>query len=85
MGMLAPERIQLQLQLQQQQQQQSGQTPWLMDDNALLDLDMNVMDGDNSGEGQVPVGEDARANALGGVGIGGDSPTALYSAALFFP
>jgi hypothetical protein len=48
MGMLAPEQIQLQL---QQQQQGSQQTPWLMDDNALLDLDMNALDGDVSWEG----------------------------------
>jgi hypothetical protein len=48
MGMLAPEQIQLQL---QQQQQGMQQTPWLMDDNALLDLDMNALDGDVSWEG----------------------------------
>jgi hypothetical protein len=44
-----PEQIQLQLQQQQQQQQQ--QTPWLMDDNALLDLDMQGLEGDESWEG----------------------------------
>jgi hypothetical protein len=48
MGMLAPEQIQLQL---QQQQQGTQQTPWLMDDNALLDLDMNAIDGEVSWEG----------------------------------
>jgi hypothetical protein len=48
MGMLAPEQIQIQL---QQQQQGMQQTPWLMDDNALLDLDMNGIDGDVNWEG----------------------------------
>jgi hypothetical protein len=78
MGMLAPEQIQLQLQQQQQQQQMAGQQPWLMDDNALLDLDMNAVDGDVNWEGwddlvrdfqmeadQMP---DARGPTLGGMG-----------------
>ncbi len=47
MGLLAPDQIQLQLQQQQGQQQ----TPWLMDDNALVDLDMNALDGDVNWEG----------------------------------
>ena len=47
--LLAPE--QMQLQLQQQQQQQMQQTPWLMDDSALLDLDMAGLDGDANWEG----------------------------------
>jgi hypothetical protein len=47
MGMLAPDQIQLQL----QQQQGLQQTPWIMDDNALLDLDMNGLDGDVNWEG----------------------------------
>jgi hypothetical protein len=52
MGMLSPDQIQLQLQQQQQQQQQGiQQTPWLMDNNALLDLDMNTLDGDVNWEG----------------------------------
>ena len=45
--LLAPEQIQLQL----QQQQQMQQTPWLMDDSALLDLDMAGLEGDPSWEG----------------------------------
>ena len=44
--LLAPEQIQLQMQLQQRQQQQVQQTPWLMDDSALLDLDMQGLEGD---------------------------------------
>lgn len=47
----APEQIQLQLQQQQQQQQQMQQTPWLMDDNALLDLNMQDLEGDVNWEG----------------------------------
>ena len=75
MGMLAPEQIQLQL---QQQQQGMQQTPWLMDDNALLDLDMNALDGDVSWEGwddlvrdfqmEVDNGPDRGGPALGGMG-----------------
>ncbi|KAF7856989.1 hypothetical protein EAF04_009749 [Stromatinia cepivora] len=79
MGMLAPEQVQLQLQIQQQQQQLQGQnqTPWLMDDNALLDLDMNALDGDVSWSGwddlardfQIQTGQQVPdANALGGAG-----------------
>jgi hypothetical protein len=74
MGMLAPEQIQLQLQQQQMQTQQ--QTPWLMDDNALLDLDMNALDDDANWQGwedlvrdfQAAPNPDARVNALGSVG-----------------
>ncbi|PQE29949.1 fungal specific transcription factor domain-containing protein [Rutstroemia sp. NJR-2017a WRK4] len=74
MGMLAPEQIQLQLQQQQLQAQQ--QTPWLMDDNALLDLDMNALDDEANWQGwedlvrdfQAAPNPDARVNALGGVG-----------------
>ena len=75
MGMLAPEQIQLQL---QQQQQGMQQTPWLMGDNALLDLDMNALDGDVSWEGwddlvrdfqmEVDNGPDRTGPALGGMG-----------------
>lgn len=79
MGMLAPEQIQLQLQMQQQQQQLQGQTQisWLMDDNALLDLDMNAIDGDPGWAGwddlarnfQSQTGQQGPdANTLGGVG-----------------
>lgn len=46
MGNMAPEQIQLQM---QQQQQQS--TPWLMDDSALVDLDMNALEGEVNWEG----------------------------------
>ena len=49
--MLAPEQIQLQLQQQQAQMQQQGMQPWLMDDSALLDLDMNALDGEVGWEG----------------------------------
>ncbi|KAM3088467.1 hypothetical protein ACMFMG_000107 [Clarireedia jacksonii] len=74
MGMLAPEQIQLQLQQQQLQAQQ--QTPWLMDDNALLDLDMNALDDDVNWQGwedlvrdfQTAPSPDVRAHTLGGVG-----------------
>jgi hypothetical protein len=45
MGMLAPEQVQQQFQQQATQQQ----TPWLMDDSALADLDM--ADGDVNWEG----------------------------------
>lgn len=48
MGALAPDQIQLQL---QQQQFVNGGTPWLMDDSALQDLDMNAIDGDVNWEG----------------------------------
>jgi hypothetical protein len=75
----APEQIQLQLQQQQQQQQQMQQTPWLMDDNALLDLNMQDLEGDVNWEGwddlvrdfqmendqQMP---DFRGPTLGGMG-----------------
>jgi hypothetical protein len=75
MGMLAPDQVQLQL---QQQQQGIQQTPWLMDDNALLDLDMNALDGDVSWEGwddlvrdfqmEVDNQPDRGGPALGGMG-----------------
>lgn len=75
MGMLAPEQIQLQL---LQQQQGIQQTPWLMDDNALLDLDMNAVDGDVNWEGwddlvrdfqmEVDNQPDRTGPALGGMG-----------------
>ncbi|ESZ93647.1 hypothetical protein SBOR_5952 [Sclerotinia borealis F-4128] len=77
MGMLAPEQIQLQLQIQQHQLQGQNQIPWLMDDNALLDLDMNALDGDTSWKGwddlvrdfQSEAGQQVPdANPLGGVG-----------------
>jgi hypothetical protein len=75
--LFAPEQMQLQM-LQQQQMQQ---TPWLMDDSALLDLDMADLDGDPSWEGwddlvrdfqlesdnQGGLGE-IRGPALGGMG-----------------
>jgi len=78
MGMLAPDQVQQQLQ-QQLQQQQPPQTPWIMDDNALLDLDMNL-DGDVNWEGwddlvrdfQMEAGNQnmdmQRGPALGGMG-----------------
>ena len=82
MGMLAPEQIQLQLQQQQAQMLQQGAQPWLMDDNALLDLDMNALDGDGDtnwegwddlvrdfqmeADNQMP--EMARGPTLGGMG-----------------
>jgi hypothetical protein len=74
MGMLAPDQVQ-----QQFQQQQPQQTPWIMDDSALLDLDMNL-DGDVNWEGwddlvrdfQMEAGNQnmdmQRGPALGGVG-----------------
>lgn len=75
MGMLAPEQIQIQL---QQQQQGMQQTPWLMDDNALLDLDMNGIDGDVNWEGwddlvrdfqmEVDMQPDRTGPTLGGMG-----------------
>lgn len=42
MGMLAPDQIQLPSQQQQMVSQQ--QTPWLMNDSALVDLDMSAID-----------------------------------------
>ncbi|KAK6613127.1 fungal specific transcription factor domain-containing protein [Botrytis cinerea] len=83
MGMLAPEQIQHQLQMQQQQQQLQGQNqiPWLMDDNALLDLDMNALDGDPGWAGWDDLARDFQnqtgqqgpdANTLGALGIGGN-------------
>jgi len=80
MGMLAPDQIQLQLQQQQLQQGGQQQTPWLMDDNALLDLDMSALDGDVSWEGWDDLVRDfqmevdnqppdvARGPTLGGMG-----------------
>ncbi|KAI9648686.1 hypothetical protein NHQ30_003325 [Ciborinia camelliae] len=77
MGMLAPEQIQLQLQMQQQQLHGQNQTPWLMDDNALLDLNMNDLDGDINWNGWDDMARDFRSegyqqvpdpNPLGGVG-----------------
>jgi len=78
MGMLAPDQIQLQLQQQQLQQGRQQQTPWLMDDSALLDLDMNALDGDVNWEGwddlvrdfQMEVDNQApeRGPTLGGMG-----------------
>lgn len=74
MGMLAPNQVQQQLQQQAQQQ-----TPWLMDDNALMDLDMNL-DGEVSWEGWDDLVRDFQTEAanqptdmqrgptLGGVG-----------------
>ncbi|KAG4028690.1 hypothetical protein MFRU_020g01290 [Monilinia fructicola] len=76
MDMLAPEQIQFQLQMQQQLQGHH-QTPWLMDENALLDLNMNALDGDTSLEGWDDLARDFQfqagqqvpdANALGAVG-----------------
>jgi len=49
MGMFGPDQIQLQLQQQQQANNQHQQTPWLMDDSALLDLDMDGLDSENWG------------------------------------
>jgi hypothetical protein len=49
MGTFDPEQIQLQLQQQQQSQGQQQQTPWLMDDSALVDLDMNGLESENWG------------------------------------
>jgi len=49
MGTFGPDQIELQLQQQQQANNQQQQTPWLMDDSALLDLDMNGLDGENWG------------------------------------
>ncbi|CAD6441848.1 9203e70e-9c9f-4153-85e8-0ac515cecefc [Sclerotinia trifoliorum] len=79
MGMLAPEQVQHQLQIQQQQQQLQGQNqiPWIMDDNALLDLDMSALNGDVSWTGWDDLARDFQnqtgqqvpdANALGGAG-----------------
>jgi hypothetical protein len=75
---LAPEQIQLQMQHQQQMQMQGHQTPWLMDDSALLDLDMAGLEGDPSWEGwddlvrdfQMEAGNqgEIRGPALGGMG-----------------
>lgn len=77
MGMLTPEQIQHQLQIQQQQLHGQNQIPWLMDENALLDLDMNALDGDASWDGWDDLARDFQngtgpqvpdANALGGLG-----------------
>ena len=79
MGMLAPEQIQLQLQQQQAQMLQQNAQPWLMDDSALLDLDMNALDGDVNWEGWDDLVRDfqmeadnqpemTRGPALGGMG-----------------
>jgi len=80
MGALAPDQIQLQLQ-QQQMQQGAQQTPWLMDDSALLDLDMSAVDTDVNWDAwddlvrdfqmeadNQPQGAMARGPALGGIG-----------------
>lgn len=72
MGMLGPEHIQQQL--QQQQMQQGGQ-PWLMDDNALLDLDMQGMDGAPNWEGWDDLVKDFQMDTQTGpdmqMGLGG--------------
>ncbi|QSZ37669.1 hypothetical protein DSL72_008768 [Monilinia vaccinii-corymbosi] len=78
MGMLAPQQIQLQIQMQQQHLHGGqNQTPWLMDDSALLDLDMNALGGDTSLEGwddlargfQIQASQQVSdANTLGGFG-----------------
>jgi hypothetical protein len=80
MGALAPDQIQLQLQ-QQQIQQRAQQTPWLMDDSALLDLDMSTVDTDVNWDAwddlvkdfqmeadSQPQGGMARGPTLGGMG-----------------
>lgn len=48
---LAPEQIQAQFQQQAQQQQMIQPTPWLMDTDALLDLDIQGLDGEVGWEG----------------------------------
>ncbi|KAL3425713.1 fungal specific transcription factor domain-containing protein [Phlyctema vagabunda] len=73
MGMLAPENIQLQL--QQERFAQQG-TPWIMDDNALQDLDMTTVDADVNWEGwddlvrnfQLEADQQMGGPALGGMG-----------------
>jgi hypothetical protein len=79
---LAPEQMQAQFQQQAQQQQMMQPTPWIMDNDALLDLDMQGLDGDAGWEGWdamvrdfhmendvqgIPAGE-MRGPALGGMG-----------------
>ncbi|KAK0104452.1 hypothetical protein ONS95_004741 [Cadophora gregata] len=52
MGMLAPEQVQMQMQqMQQQDQALSQQAPWLLDNNAMLDLDMTAVEGEINWEG----------------------------------
>lgn len=51
MGSMAPEQIQLQMQYQQQQLQDQQPAEWMMDDGALLDLDMGTLDGEINWEG----------------------------------
>jgi hypothetical protein len=51
MGMLAPDNVQLQMQQQQDIQAGLQPTPWIMEDNAILDLDMNGLDGEVNWEG----------------------------------
>ncbi|CAG8949108.1 hypothetical protein HYFRA_00002237, partial [Hymenoscyphus fraxineus] len=73
MGTLAPEHIQNTLQRHQQLNQlnmQTGTTPWLMDDNALVDLDMQGMEGANW-EGWDELVRDFQMDGVGGAGIGG--------------
>ncbi|KAL2063739.1 hypothetical protein VTL71DRAFT_5544 [Oculimacula yallundae] len=52
MGMLAPEQIQLQMQQMQQHDQAVQQpAPWLLDNNAMLDLDMTAVEGEINWDG----------------------------------
>ncbi len=52
MGMLAPAQVQMQMQqMQQQDQSVQQQAPWLLDDNAMLDLDMTAVEGEINWEG----------------------------------
>lgn len=64
--LLAPEQIQLQM----QQQQQMQQTPWLMDDSALVDLDMAGLDGDPSWDGWDDLVRDFQMEADNQGGLG---------------
>ncbi|KAG0651731.1 Bikaverin cluster transcription factor bik5 [Hyphodiscus hymeniophilus] len=64
---LAPEQIQLQM---QQQQRQMQQTPWLLDDSALVDLDMAGLDGDPNWEGWDDLVKDFQMEADNAGGLG---------------
>jgi hypothetical protein len=71
--MLAPEQVQLQMQAQQQAQMQ--QTPWLMDESALLDLDMSDLQGDVNWEGWDDLVRDFQLQTDQEMGNGGRGPT----------
>ena len=71
--MLAPEQVQLQMQAQQAAQMQ--QTPWLMDESALLDLDMSDLQEDINWEGWDDLVRDFQLQTDQEMGNGGRGPT----------